>query len=57
MLEGRFEPLDAIQINGVRMERNALDAVVRQLPDLTHLHLDRNEIGSEGCGQVVTVSR
>ena len=57
MLEGRFEPLDAIQINGVRIERNALDAVVRQLPDLTHLHLDRNEIGSEGCGQVVTVSR
>ena len=48
VLEGRFEQLNDIRIKGFRMERNALDAVLRQLPNLTHLDLIGNEIGAEG---------
>ena len=35
VLEGRFEQLNYIKIYGFRMESKALDAVLRQLPNLT----------------------
>ena len=52
MLEGRFEQLNDIEIHGFRMDRNALDAVLRHPPNLMHLRLESNKIGNEGCGEL-----
>ena len=57
VLEGRFEQLNDIQIDGFGMERNALDAVLRQLPNLTTLKLIANNIGTEGCGHLAEALR
>ena len=50
--EGRFEQLNHIEIDGFGMERKALDAVLRQVPNLTDLDLTYIEIGKEGCGHL-----
>ena len=57
VLEGRFEQLNEIKIEGVSMKRNALDAVLRQVPNLTHLDLERNDIGAKGCGHLAEALR
>ena len=49
VLEGRFEQLNEITIEGFAMKMNALDALLLQLPSLTTLRLWKNKIGAEGC--------